>query len=178
VVSAEHPDQEKREHPHIEHAHKNILGTGARKPNSGDGLSDDLDAMWSPTPTCRARMGNLCGLHPLAPEFAVVWRRRRIFISPRRRRTPGVPRRWFVSCDRDDEFGRLSHGYRQVRLCQAPVALFLDGIVTWFDSSRHGVVFGSSALREGPRVQERWLTAERFSLSAPETIVATAEPSV
>jgi hypothetical protein len=53
---------------------------------------------------------------PLAPEFAVVWRRRRIFISPRRRRTPGVPRRWFVSCDRDDEFGRLSHACRQVRL--------------------------------------------------------------
>ena len=50
--------------PHNEHAHKNILGTGARQPNSGNGLSDDLATMWSRTSICRARMGNLCGLHP------------------------------------------------------------------------------------------------------------------
>ena len=31
VVSAEHPNQEKHEHPHNEHAYKNILATGARQ---------------------------------------------------------------------------------------------------------------------------------------------------
>jgi hypothetical protein len=73
VVSAEHPNQEKHEHPPNEHAHKNILDTSARQPNSGDGLSYDLDASRTRTSICRAGMGNLCGLHPLAPEFAVVW---------------------------------------------------------------------------------------------------------
>ncbi len=59
----ERPNQEKHEHPHNEHAYKNILDTGTRQPNSGDGLSDDLDARRSRTSICRAGMGNLCRVY-------------------------------------------------------------------------------------------------------------------
>ena len=114
----------------------------------GYGLSDDLDARWSRTSICRAGMGNLCGLPPLAPHAAAVWCRWSVPISPRRRRTHGVLRRWFVSCHRDDELGRGSHGYRQVRLCQAPVALFLDSCLTRRHSSRRSFVVGGNTLRE------------------------------
>jgi hypothetical protein len=147
VVSAEHPNQEKHKHAH-KHTYKNILGTGARQPHNGYGVSEDLDARRSRTSIYRARMGDLCCLHPLAHEFAVVWRRWRVFISPRRRRAPGSPRRCFVSCDRVDELGGLSHSYRHVRVCEAPVGLFLDSSVVRFHSSRHGVAFGSGTVHK------------------------------
>ncbi len=142
VVSAEHPNQEKNMNTRTMNTRTRTFWIPALVSLTAAMACLTISTLGGLEPRFVARgWATFCGLHPLAYELAVVWRRWRILISPRRRRTPGVPRCRFVSCHCDDELGGLSHNYRQIRLCQAPVGLFLDRSAIRFHSSRRWQCF-------------------------------------